>query len=267
MEAYNIMGCRVMNVGVNDLAAGKDFILELRREAKFPFISANIIDKQKRQALFPPYEIIETPLMKIGFVGVTVGGGGFPDFSFADPITTVKKYVAQIRPEVDVVVILANVNDRLEQRLANIEGVDFIVRSRTPRLSSTPMVINHVNVLRLGNRGKYAGIVHLREHHQGRYYRDISSKRNRLKFIQRRLARLKKEIPAEKTLEEYYQDNPTRLRLVKNLKGERDKLLKQLGEKANTFWFETVGLDKKIADDPQIDKLLNDVRQPKSKTE
>ena len=44
LDSFNKMGCTVFSPGVNDFAAGKDFLLSIEKKSDFPFISSNIYD-------------------------------------------------------------------------------------------------------------------------------------------------------------------------------------------------------------------------------
>ena len=57
LNSFNKMGCTAFSPGSKDFAAGKDFILEKKKEANFPFISSNIYDEESGQLLFTPYVI------------------------------------------------------------------------------------------------------------------------------------------------------------------------------------------------------------------
>ena len=49
LNAFNKMGCTAFSPGAKDFAAGKDFIIQKKQEANFPFISSNIYDKHTQQ--------------------------------------------------------------------------------------------------------------------------------------------------------------------------------------------------------------------------
>ena len=63
------MGFDAVNVGEKDLMMGFKFLSDLTQKAKFPFISANLIDKKSQKGVFKPFVIKEIAGVKIGIIG------------------------------------------------------------------------------------------------------------------------------------------------------------------------------------------------------
>jgi len=184
---------------------------------------------------------------------VTNGDARLEAFQFGDPLTAAQEAVADIRDKVDLVILLANVDDRYETTLAEeVEGVDFLVRSRTARYSRQPLLNGKTVVLRTGNRGKYAGILHVRRPDPVGDFKDLSKQMQRVEFAQRRLDMLAKDVPEGQSLEAYYAKDETRLGLVKNLRAEEQRNRELLETLGNGYFFTAIALDKNIADDPNI---------------
>ena len=59
LKAYNQIGLDVLNIGEKDLIFGIDAITELKEKSSFPFISANILNKNGNIPIFEPYVIKE----------------------------------------------------------------------------------------------------------------------------------------------------------------------------------------------------------------
>ena len=57
-KCFNAIGCDVFSPGSHDFAAGLDFLKGLEKDAKYPFVSANIFGKYGEK-IFDPYVIIE----------------------------------------------------------------------------------------------------------------------------------------------------------------------------------------------------------------
>ena len=65
-RGMNLVKYDVANIGPNDLAAGLDFLLEIRKDISFTMISSNIVSSRTAAPIFEP-SVVKT----IG--GVTVG--------------------------------------------------------------------------------------------------------------------------------------------------------------------------------------------------
>ena len=83
VNSFNILGCDAFSVGANDLSDGLNYLLKLKNDSKFPFISANIVDKSNR-IIFDPYVIVERDV-KIGFIGLA-SAFSHSEVSVLDPL-------------------------------------------------------------------------------------------------------------------------------------------------------------------------------------
>ena len=66
IDCFNLMGYDAVAIGDDDLSLRKNFLLELARKAKFPFLSSNLFDEESNKLLFQPYLIKEMDGLRIG---------------------------------------------------------------------------------------------------------------------------------------------------------------------------------------------------------
>ncbi|BBW96228.1 bifunctional metallophosphatase/5'-nucleotidase [Geobacillus icigianus] len=84
--------------------------------ADFPYVSANVIDKETKQPILPPYVIKRVNGMPIGFIGVTltdtpsiVTPSGVAGVEFIDEATAINKAVRELKKKgVRTIVVLAH---------------------------------------------------------------------------------------------------------------------------------------------------------------
>jgi len=98
---------------------------------------ANIYDSETGKHIAPPFKIQTIKGIKVGFIGFTsergpmvVGNSVTNGLTFSDGEEEFKKYVAQLRPQVDVLVVLSELG--LAKNIAYAKetpGVDFIFSS------------------------------------------------------------------------------------------------------------------------------------------
>ena len=70
IEAFNLIGCDGFNVGEKDLAMGLDYLMDMKSNSTFPYLSANI--KNKSGAfLFKPYNILTRGNLTLGIIGLS----------------------------------------------------------------------------------------------------------------------------------------------------------------------------------------------------
>jgi 2',3'-cyclic-nucleotide 2'-phosphodiesterase/3'-nucleotidase len=65
LKCYNLLGYDALGIGDDDLSLGKDFLVELSKNAGFPFISSNLMDKETGEPLFKTHVIKETGGLRI----------------------------------------------------------------------------------------------------------------------------------------------------------------------------------------------------------
>ena len=70
VSGFNIIGCDALNIGSKDFAGGLDFLLKMKEIANFPFISANILDKNG-SLVFDQFVILKKESFNFGITGVT----------------------------------------------------------------------------------------------------------------------------------------------------------------------------------------------------
>ncbi|MCF7826684.1 MAG: hypothetical protein K9M55_06950 [Candidatus Marinimicrobia bacterium] len=259
VESYNLMGCKVMNVGTNDLAGDIGFIMEMQQNANYPFISANTKDAATDKFLFEPYSIIEIQGKTLGFVGVTVGDDRLKSFIFTDPVDAAQKAIEAIKDKVDLVFLMANVDDKTEKRLtAEVKDIDFLIRSKTGALQRIPREQDGTVVIRIGKQGKYAGVLKITNVDDVSTMKNVSSQYTRIKFADNRLNALAKGVKEGETLEEHFVGDENRLKLIARLRAERKTNVDLIQQLKNTYYLEPIPLNEKIADSPGVAAIVKD---------
>ncbi|NQT62361.1 MAG: hypothetical protein HQ556_05320 [Candidatus Marinimicrobia bacterium] len=267
ISSYNMMECQVMNVGTNDLAAGLDFILEMKKTANFPFISANAKDASTDKFLFEPYTLVETHDQTLGFVGITKGDNRVKEFAFSDPIEAAQKAIDEIKDKVDLVFLMANGDDKLERALiAEVKGIDFLIRSKSGSLQRNPKQQDGTTIIRIGKQGKYAGVLRIRNIDAISQMKNVSSQYTRIKFADNRLNAMAKGIEEGKTLEEHFANDENRLKLITRLRDERKTNVDLIKKLKNSYYLEPIPLNEKIEDTPEVALIVEDYMPEEKKT-
>ena len=261
------MGCKVMNIGTNDLAAGVEFVSQLQNMAEFPFISANIMAAGETTLMFPPSAIVKTHDRTLGFVGVTVGDKRLKEFDFDDPIKSAKAAVAELKDKVDLIFLMANVDEKTEKMLTQeVDGVHFLLRSKTGSMQRNPKEQNGTVVIKIGKQGKYAAALKIRNVEESSKMTNVSAQYSRIKFTQNRLDALAKDLKSGETLEEHYAGDEKRLQLISRLRAEQDQNKLTITQLRNTYYLEATPLNDKIEDTPEVALIVEDY-MPKVKEE
>lgn len=260
VNAYNECGYQAVNVGINDLALGPEFIQQFTESAKFPFISANIVNTDGNR-LFKPYTIIKKGDYTIGIVGVTTGNSHVENVRYLDVVKTAQQIYKDLQSQVDFTVLLASVFNPDAETLMNGElGYDLIIRSHSPRLSRTLNKARNGFFLSTGTQGRYVQVLEIRRNSGTSEISDLSLTMQRLSFIESRLNEFKQQA-GDSSIDEYYQDKQGTYEFIKNLQEQHTDLQQEVRSADNYAAIKVQSLGTHITDNPywqeQVNKVLN----------
>ncbi len=130
IEALDLLGLDVTAVGNHEFDEGVDELLRLQEGgchptdgcqtghtyegAGFPYLAANVVDRETREPILPPYLVKNVNGVKVGFIGMTLEGtpdivsqAGIAGVAFLDEAETANRYVAELqRKNVESIVVL-----------------------------------------------------------------------------------------------------------------------------------------------------------------
>ncbi len=144
VEGMNLAHYDAMVVGRMDVLLGFDVLRERAAEASFAVLSANIVDPDTQEPLFEPYVIIERGGVTIGIVGISDQDvASMPETRsgavYLDAVETTRRYVSELRDQVDVLMVLSRLGKADNVALAaQVPGINVIVGGKTRRLTQEP---------------------------------------------------------------------------------------------------------------------------------
>ncbi|MFH1624048.1 MAG: multiheme c-type cytochrome [Pseudomonadota bacterium] len=176
VDAFNGMGCSAFNIGENDLALGVGYLLKKEASARFPFLSANLIDRNSGKPLFKPYTIKDINGFRVGIFGLItqdvqsrLNRDGSGSIIIADPFETAATMVAELNDKTDLIVALTHLGLPADQELAkSTPGIDVIIGGRSRVKLDPPLLINSTLILQAYKEGQYLGILDLTINGKGR---------------------------------------------------------------------------------------------------
>lgn len=166
MEMMLTMGYDAMAIGNHEFDYGSDNFTKQMHRVPFPVLGANIYYKGTRHRYSRPYTILERDGVRLGVIGI-IGQdarsvalpSGITDLEFLDPVPVVRDLVEELKPDVDLIVVLAHQGRTGPQqtdaealpevqrdfdedvRLAGeVEGIDVLVAGHAHRGIETPFV-------------------------------------------------------------------------------------------------------------------------------
>ena len=155
-----------MAIGNHEFDYGADNFLKQMNRVPFPVLGANIFYKGTNHPYSRPYTIIERNGIRLGVIGI-IGQdarsvalpSGVTHLDFLDPIPVVREAVKELKPQVDLIVVLAHqgktgpqqtdaearpdVQRDFEEDIrlcGEVEGIDVFVGGHAHRGIETPYV-------------------------------------------------------------------------------------------------------------------------------
>ena len=264
IQSYNEMGYDVANVGEKDLMEGFKFLFELTQKAKFPFISANLVDKKMGKPILKPYVIKEVAGLKIGIGGLMSDEFNpalqerEPGLNILDPFTTSRALIKNLDGSCDLIVVLSQLGEMKDKRLAKENPrIDLILGGGGEAKRAVHERVNEVPIYRLEPRGGYLGRID--------YF--LSDNKRPIKFLisqerdemEKRLERLlTRSIQIKSEMAKSARQDEMRVKELKFLESKQKELeMTLLGLEDKNFYKHTaIPVQLSIEDDPKIIKGL-----------
>lgn len=128
----------------------------------FTVVLANLFeDSGERPDWCRPFMIRDMAGVSVGFIGLTAA---YPKFyrllgwDVHDPLETLRPLVHELRPQVDVLVLLSHVGLPFDRLVAEeVTGIDVIIGAHTHHALEQGEVVNGTLIAQAGKYGRYAG--------------------------------------------------------------------------------------------------------------
>ena len=206
LDFYSDMGYTALCVGKRDLAGSTMFLLKETKKRGLMPLSSNL--RYKGKAVFEPYRIFDVNGTKVGVLAVTsprlnqrIKADGV---EVLDPSARLKSLVPELKNRVDVIVLLSNLGEFEDGKMAStVDGIDIIVGSGPGGQRYQPLKTGRTYLLRGHPKGKSVGKVVVKLNSE----RGIQGLNNELYQLQARLPVDKATIMRIKNLKQKYPGN------------------------------------------------------------
>ncbi len=140
-EIANLLGFDASTLGNHEFDYGWRRVQEFGRIARFPVLSANVVDANGKSITSQPYVIKTVGGIRVAIIGVVLGDlvGNFVSPPEVGPwkvlpvLDTVRKYTRELRDRADLIVVLGHIHDKEEvaEILKRIPEVSVVVAGHT----------------------------------------------------------------------------------------------------------------------------------------
>ena len=261
LESSATMGDYIYNVGYFDLAAGYEFLQEMKTTFGTNFISSNIVKAGTEELAFIPHEIIEKNGLKIGVFGITTAlPAAEKAIEVNDYVESAKMKIAELRPQVDLLVMLFN-STRVQavNAMDDLSEVDYIylsretTRTRPEKTQDSRLPLTYG----FGIQGKYVGRFDLDISDNTQPIKDVTSAMMTVSIFEERLNNLQKRDP-NRPLEEIYKNNQNVLNMVSQYKDGVTKSKSALSNGLNTSFYSLIPLGRGVASEKTLLAIVDE---------
>ncbi len=147
-----------------EFTLGIDRVNEIVETLDFPFLGANIFDKEWDERAYDPYKIFVRNGVKIAVIGqafpympIANPGWMFPNLSFGIREENMADLVQEVRDAgVDLVVLLSHNGFDVDRKLASrVPGIDVILTAHTHDALPEPVLVGKTMLIASGSMGKF----------------------------------------------------------------------------------------------------------------
>jgi 2',3'-cyclic-nucleotide 2'-phosphodiesterase (5'-nucleotidase family) len=263
VESFNLTGYDAIGIGDDDLTLGKEFLLEISKNANFPFLSSNLLNEASGKVLFQSSLIKETNGLRIGIFSLLS-----PDFftgpsdprkkglTIRQPIEVAQAMVKELKPKADLIILLSHLGYVKDIEMAQtVRGINIIVGGHSGINLVYPPVMKDTMILQTASRGMFGARLDLFFYNNEPIFYNSATKislENNLKNINQQLN--SKETP------EVEKDQ------WRKAKEDTERTLNQLRGK-NEFTNNIIPLQDQMKEHPDIKKMLEAYRGKAQATE
>ena len=260
LESTVKMGDYLYNVGQSDFAAGLEFLREMEVGTGVHFMSSNLFMAGTDELAFNDHKIVERNGLKIGVFGIATGlPQSEKHIEVKDYIVAAKSKIAELRPQVDVLVMMLNATrTEFSNNMNEFAGVDYIFSSRDTGRTRPERAQPDGKPFQygMGIQGKYIGRFDLKIANKNKPMIDVTSSMMMVDIFQKRLNNLQKKNP-DKPLEEIYKNNPNVLNMVQKFKTGVSESKENLKDALNTSFYTLVPLNGNVPSEQSLLKLVD----------
>ena len=254
MSAFNDIGCHAFSPGSKDFAAGLDFVQKMQMLAKFPFISANIMDVNGNR-LFDPYLIAEVESVSIGIIGLA-SKFTHSEVFIQDPIESLNEIVNEVESQSDVIVLMFDSEEADISKLQISDyPIDLVIRSKS-KTRSQDGGRRDIPAYSCGDRGKYLYQFDLVIVDPNQGFTDVAVYENQVSQAEKKLNKMRQgNLLID--LQNVYKDDPASLKKIDTYESQIKSAKLALDNIVNSINMSKHELDKNITDRPDILRIVD----------
>lgn len=170
-EIMNYLGFEAMTLGNHEFDWGWPELQKIRRQARFPYLAANLVNKNG--SFVPEIErfiCLEKKGVKIAVIGIITPETAYStnpknvkDFRFQEPEKILPGIISEARNSgARLIIVLSHCGlDRDRAIAGRVTGIDVIVGGHSHTAITPPFIANRTIIVQAGSWGNYLGVLDL----------------------------------------------------------------------------------------------------------
>jgi len=277
VKAYNAMGYDAVAVGGLDLQAGVPFLQSLAKEAKFAWLSANLVSQSTKKAIMRPGVTLQARGIKVWVVGLT-GAAILPANEDAMILPWDQVLPGLLDKEAkthDLVVLLSSLPAPDNQRIAETyRNIHLVIQAGVAANVISAQPINNTVLASAGPQGKQLGVLEIDWQPSKRWAsqarENLASTREALAQVQFQLSAIRQDPDPETAL----RNRPEQLNAYHLLQkretalvADVERLSKEVAEedrgrdRPSTYRNRFVAMEATLPDQPQVLSLITRLKE------
>ncbi|MFZ5770412.1 MAG: UshA-like (seleno)protein [Thermodesulfobacteriota bacterium] len=275
VESYNSLGYEAVGVSRIDLAGGVDFLKQLAKQSDFTWLSANLVDRQTRQLLFPPFIIKKKNGLRIAVIGLT--GSGVANeppegehYLILPWQDLLPKYTKEISKQAELVILLSSLSSLENQQITReFPQIHIIIQAGMYSENQQPVLANNALICQAEMQGKYIGELRINWVPNGRWTDAAADAALMKRQEHDRLTWQIKKLESRGDPKVVFQDAPATLQAYHKLVERRQGVEREIVDlrqkmsqspASSTFANAFLAVEPTIADDPDLEKIIMKTR-------
>ena len=171
LDFMNLVRFDAMTLGNHEFDWGRETLAGIIRDARFPIVSANIVDRNGQTMTgVKPYVILERKGLKVAVIGLTTpqtvhmaNAKSLKDLTFEQPEVILPDLIREVKAKgAHLVILLTHLGIDVDKQLAAaVEGIDLIVGGHSHTAVTETVTVGKTLIVQAGYNGVYLGVVEL----------------------------------------------------------------------------------------------------------
>ena len=279
-EAYSFMHYSAVGIARKDLAAGLEFLREIDKNSRFPWLSANLINTEDQTPLFRPFTTLKVSDITVGIIGITDTTADAKlhneeNAALLDWQKVLPGIADDLSKTCDLIILLSSLAEDQNREIARTQpNIHIIVQATGASGNKHPERMNNTLITQTGKQGKYLGVMEIDWHSAGTWNRGdtkklLGQKKSQIDRIEWQLSKYRRKGDPE----EIFKDLPNKLNAYRRIIARKQVLEREIKEieivmaeekrsaAPSTFSNRFIAMNTSLPDNQQVKEIVGKIKK------